>query len=57
MHHKFMVVDGRRLATGSYNWTASAENWNRENLLVFDSPGLASKFLDEFRAIWKGAMN
>ncbi|HHW13516.1 MAG TPA: phospholipase D family protein, partial [Firmicutes bacterium] len=25
MHHKFAVIDGKTVVTGSYNWTASAE--------------------------------
>jgi phosphatidylserine/phosphatidylglycerophosphate/cardiolipin synthase-like enzyme len=34
------VIDGTRVLTGSYNWTAKAEsNW--ENLLVIDCPELA----------------
>lgn len=53
MHHKFMVVDDKTLATGSYNWTASAEKWNRENLLIIKSSSLARKYTVEFKKIWK----
>ncbi|MCD6292525.1 MAG: phospholipase D family protein [Deltaproteobacteria bacterium] len=53
MHDKFMVVDGKILATGSYNWTASAEKWNRENLLLIKSSSLARKYTAEFKKIWK----
>ncbi len=53
MHHKFMVVDDKLVATGSYNWTASAQLWNRENLLVIDSGSLARKYTQEFDKIWK----
>ena len=38
MHHKFMVVDGHTVLTGSYNWTRSAETRNEENLVVLDDP-------------------
>ena len=34
MHHKFAVLDGSRLLTGSYNWTRSAATHNEENLIV-----------------------
>lgn len=54
MHHKFMVVDDKMVATGSYNWTASAEKWNRENLLVINSSSLARKYTVEFKKIWAG---
>ena len=51
MHHKFMVVDDKMVATGSYNWTASAEKWNRENLLIIKSSSLARKYTAEFEKI------
>ena len=53
MHHKFMVVDDKIVATGSYNWTASAEKWNRENLLIIKSSSLARKYTVEFKKIWE----
>ena len=52
MHHKFMVVDGRTVLTGSYNWTRSAETRNEENLVVLDDPVLAGRFAEEFNRIW-----
>ena len=53
MHNKFMVVDDKIVATGSYNWTTSAEKWNRENLLVMDSSSLARKYTVEFKKLWE----
>ena len=52
MHHKFMVVDGQTVLTGSYNWTRSAETRNEENLVVLDDPFLAGRFAEEFERIW-----
>ena len=52
MHHKFMVVDGHTVLTGSYNWTRSAETRNEENLVVLDDPVLAGRFAEEFERIW-----
>ena len=34
-HNKVMVIDGRTLLTGSFNFTQQAEEHNAENLLVF----------------------
>jgi phosphatidylserine/phosphatidylglycerophosphate/cardiolipin synthase-like enzyme len=51
LHDKFAVVDGRWVVTGSFNWTASAERRNRENLLIFDCPPLASSFEAEWESI------
>ena len=53
MHHKFMVIDGRTVMTGSYNWTRSAETRNEENIIAVDDPQLATRFSEEFERIWK----
>ncbi|XP_061686339.1 mitochondrial cardiolipin hydrolase [Syngnathoides biaculeatus] len=53
MHHKFALVDGRRLITGSLNWTLAAVQRNAENVLVTDEPGLVRPFVGEFRRLWE----
>jgi phosphatidylserine/phosphatidylglycerophosphate/cardiolipin synthase-like enzyme len=52
MHHKFAVIDGALVITGSYNWTTSAQTRNEENLLVIESAELAQAFLGEFQRLW-----
>jgi len=52
MHHKFAVVDGEKVITGSYNWTTSAQTRNEENLLIIESPQLAQAFESEFSKLW-----
>jgi phosphatidylserine/phosphatidylglycerophosphate/cardiolipin synthase-like enzyme len=48
-HNKFAIIDGRRVLTGSYNWTLkSEENW--ENLLILDCPALAKSYESEWEA-------
>jgi phosphatidylserine/phosphatidylglycerophosphate/cardiolipin synthase-like enzyme len=44
-HSKVLVVDGRTVGTGSYNWTDAAERSNLENHVVLPSPELASAYL------------
>jgi len=54
MHHKFAVIDDKIVITGSYNWTATAEFANYENLLIFeDALELAKAYEDEFERLWK----
>ena len=49
-HNKFAVIDGTRVLTGSYNWTAKAEsNW--ENLLIVDCAELAKSYESEWEKI------
>jgi cardiolipin hydrolase len=52
MHHKFLVVDDRIVATGSFNWTREAECCNWENLVILDDPALARAFEAEFQRLW-----
>jgi phosphatidylserine/phosphatidylglycerophosphate/cardiolipin synthase-like enzyme len=40
-HSKVMVIDGATVITGSFNFTAAAQNHNAENLLVIGDAGLA----------------
>ncbi|HWH77378.1 MAG TPA: phospholipase D-like domain-containing protein [Candidatus Binatus sp.] len=49
-HNKFAIIDGRRVVTGSYNWTLKSEgNW--ENLLILDCPELAKAYQSEWERI------
>ena len=49
-HNKVMVVDGKTVITGSFNFTKSAEEGNAENLLVIsNAPELAQRYT----ANWK----
>jgi phosphatidylserine/phosphatidylglycerophosphate/cardiolipin synthase-like enzyme len=52
MHHKFMVIDGEIVVTGSYNWSAAAEEKNDENLIVIRDRAVAGAFEREFERIW-----
>jgi phosphatidylserine/phosphatidylglycerophosphate/cardiolipin synthase-like enzyme len=55
MHHKFVVVDGKIMVTGSYNWSYSAEEKNDENLIVISNPDIAKFYEAEFNRIWNQA--
>ena len=39
-----MIIDGETVITGSFNFTAAAQNHNAENLLVLDDPALAAQY-------------
>lgn len=51
MHHKVMIIDGYIIVTGSYNWSASAEDSNDENILILKSTVIANEYIDEFNRI------
>jgi phosphatidylserine/phosphatidylglycerophosphate/cardiolipin synthase-like enzyme len=43
-HDKVMILDGKIVITGSYNWTVAAEQENGENLLVIRNLQLAGVY-------------
>ena len=55
LHDKFAVIDERSVITGSFNWTQSAENRNRENLVILDCPDVAQSFIAEWELIFPDA--
>ena len=52
MHHKFVVIDGRYVWTGSYNTTYNGAYRNNNNVLFIDSVSLADNFRQEFRELF-----
>ena len=51
LHDKFAVLDERWMITGSFNWSVSAENRNRENVLILNCPDLARNYGAEWEMI------
>lgn len=43
-HNKVMIIDGKTVITGSFNFTNAAEEKNAENLLILDDPALAAEY-------------
>lgn len=54
MHHKVIIIDGRTVITGSFNFSTNADSANDENLLILDSSDLAAVYTDEFERCWLG---
>lgn len=52
MHHKLMIIDGNILVIGSYNFTASAETTNDENLIVIHDAQIAAQSVPEFGRVY-----
>ncbi len=52
MHHKFAVIDGAVVITGSFNWTAQAVKNNQENILFLENEKVAKLYKDEFERLW-----
>ena len=52
MHNKFMVADGLRIWTGSYNLTRNDTELNDNNAITFSNALLAANYTAEFEEIW-----
>ncbi|MGE0712646.1 MAG: phospholipase D-like domain-containing protein [Planctomycetota bacterium] len=55
MHHKFTVIDGLHVMTGSFNWNETAQLVNDENMIDFADAGLAAAYEQEFAELWGDA--
>ena len=52
MHHKVIVIDGKTVITGSYNFSKNAETRNNENLLIIkENREIGAAYLGEFERI------
>lgn len=66
MHHKFIVVDGEKGVTGSFNFTVSgaegsqfdamagAELGHRQQMIFFENVEMAGGYVNYFNALWGG---
>ena len=52
MHHKFAIVDGSLLITGSMNWTMQAFHGNWDNIMISNQQELVNSFVTEFDKLW-----
>lgn len=55
LHDKVIIIDAETVITGSYNFSANAENTNDENLVIIRSPALAALFLQHFEEVYNAA--
>ena len=56
MHHKYMVIDGATVASGSYNLSDNAEHNTMENVVIYGAdeyPGLVEAFEENFETLWR----
>ena len=52
MHHKYIVIDGQRVWTGSMNWTEDSFTLQENCIVTVESPALAAAYLRDFEDLW-----
>ncbi len=55
MHHKVIIIDRKIVITGSYNFSASAEKQNDENVVIIHNADAAAQYLAEFQRVFEQA--
>jgi len=55
-HHKVLIIDGHIVVTGSFNFSANADESNDENVVVVDNADIAALYLEEFDRRWAEAV-
>jgi len=56
LHHKYVIVDGREIWTGSYNWSVAAETHTLENVIGFTGEAVRSvvnAYTENFKTLWR----
>ena len=49
-HNKVMIIDQKKLITGSFNFTNAADKRNAENVLLIDDANLAKLYIDNWKS-------
>jgi len=53
MHHKYVVIDGERVWTGSMNWTQDSFSLQENCIVTLASQAVAAAYLRDFEDLWK----
>ncbi len=51
MHHKVIIIDEETVITGSYNFTAAAELYNNEGIVIVYSERIGAEYTEEFQRL------
>lgn len=52
MHNKFVIIDGEKVETGSFNYTNHAREANQENQVYIFNPKTVARYVERYRKIW-----
>ena len=55
MHNKFVIIDGIKVETGSFNFTKHSYHKNQENQLYIMDAGIAAKYVADYSTLWESS--
>jgi phosphatidylserine/phosphatidylglycerophosphate/cardiolipin synthase-like enzyme len=53
MNHRFAILDGGRVLTGSFDWSEASLKWNYENILIIHESEAVTAYQKEFDRLWR----
>ena len=53
MNHRFAILDGKKVVTGSFDWSEASEKWNYENIVIISDSEVADSYQKEFERLWR----
>ena len=53
MNHRFTILDGKKVLTGSFDWSETSEKWNYENVLIIGDSEVVASYQREFDRLWR----
>lgn len=53
MNHRFVIMDGKRVLTCSFDWSEASLKWNYENMLMIQESEVVSAYQKEFEKLWR----
>jgi phosphatidylserine/phosphatidylglycerophosphate/cardiolipin synthase-like enzyme len=53
MNHRFAILDGDRVLTGSFDWSEASLKWNYENILIIHESEAVAAYQKEFDRLWR----
>ena len=53
MNHRFVILDGKKVVTGSFDWSEASEKWNYENIAIIKDSDVVASYQKEFDRLWR----
>ncbi|MDP2971607.1 MAG: phospholipase D-like domain-containing protein, partial [Deltaproteobacteria bacterium] len=53
MNHRFAILDGKKVITGSYDWSEGSGRGDYESILIIQDNDLADSYQKEFERLWR----
>jgi phosphatidylserine/phosphatidylglycerophosphate/cardiolipin synthase-like enzyme len=53
MNHRFAILDGKKVITGSFDWSGAYEKRDYENILILQDSEVVASYQKEFDWLWR----